>query len=274
MGFSEPTFYAIGYAFLFVATILYIIHLIWGDEGLARLGKMASIASLLALTAGLSVRTIAIRLWPLASTYDFALGFVWGLILFHLVLERRMGMKAMGAFILPIAFLIATYALVLTPAEERVMGAPTPMLRSYIVPIHVTTAIVAYSSFAASCGAGLMYLIREAGFASRLPSLEEIDEFNSQAIAFGFPWMTGLIIMGMICAEDNWGTYWHWDPKEIWALITWLVYVLFFHARVIRGWKGRPMALLSIVGFLVVMSTFLGVRRLVRWMGLESLHMY
>ena len=125
-----------------------------------------------------------------------------------------------------------------------------------------------------------MYLARE--FTSRrrgaedigLPSLSLSDRFTYWAVAFGYPFMSLAILTGAIWAQVGWGRYWGWDIKEIWALITWLIYTLFLHLRAIRGWRGRPVAVLSIVGFAVVLFTFLGVGWLARRVGLESLHVY
>jgi ABC-type transport system involved in cytochrome c biogenesis permease subunit len=121
-----------------------------------------------------------------------------------------------------------------------------------------------------------MYLIKETslGLADRLPPPGEIDAYNYRAVAIGYPWMSLAIITGAIWAQVAWGSYWSWDIKETWALMVWLVYTLFFHTRVVKGWRGRPSAIISIVGFLMVLFTFLGVGWLARQVGLESLHVY
>ena len=231
---------------------------------------------LVGLTLGLATRTVQAGHWPLANTYEFGLVFLWSIVSIYLLLERMMDTRAGGAFIMPIALLIGTYAWGLTPASARAPQPLLPALRSIWLQLHTITAAIGYAGFAASCGAGLMYLAQErpSSLADRLPSLREIDAYNYRAVAIGYPWMSLAIITGAIWAQVAWGNYWSWDVKETWALMVWLVYTLFFHTRVVKGWRGRPTAIISIVGFLMVLFTFLGVGWLARQVGLESLHVY
>ena len=276
MALNEMTFFNIAYLCFFVSAIAYGGCLTRPDSGLGWTATGVSAAGLVMLTSGLAVRAVRAGHWPLANTYEFSLIFLWGIISVYLLLERTTGTRAGGALILPIAVAIGTYAWVLTPDSAQAPGPLLPPLRSIWLQLHTITAAVGYGSFAAACGAGLMYLIRETrfGIADRLPSLLEIDAYNHRAVAFGYPWMSLAIITGAIWAQRAWGNYWSWDIKEAWALVVWLVYTLFFHARVTRGWRGRPTAIISIAGFLMVLFTFLGVGRLARWVGLASLHVY
>ena len=122
-----------------------------------------------------------------------------------------------------------------------------------------------------------MYLLQERElkkkrfglFYTRLPSLEALDNLNNHCLAVGFPLLTLGIITGSIWAKQAWGTYWQWDPKETWSLITWFIYAALVHARLTVGWRGRKAAWLSIVGFLAVLFTFLGVNLI-----LGGLHSY
>jgi cytochrome c-type biogenesis protein CcsB len=104
------------------------------------------------------------------------------------------------------------------------------------------------------------------GFAN---TSEMLDEVGYKTIAIGFPLLTVGIITGAVWANSAWGTYWGWDPKETWSLITWLVYAAYLHARLTRGWRGQRAAVLSMVGFLAVVFTYLGVNLL-----LSGLHSY
>lgn len=258
------------------ATIAYIGYLIKGGRLLGRLGSGLSVAALALVTIGLTMRTMEAGHWPLSNSYEFSLAFLWSILLMYLILELTMGIRAPGAFVLPIALLIATYAQVLAPEWTRVARPLLPALKTAWLQVHASTGALAYGAFAVSCGAGVMYLVGE-----MVPHLPKhfltstlIDEFNFRALALGYPWMTLVLITGAIWAQVAWGRYWSWDIKETWTLATWLLYTLMFHLRAIRGWRGKPAAFLSILGFLFVLFTFLGVGWLARHVGLQSLHLY
>jgi cytochrome c-type biogenesis protein CcsB len=295
MNLSESTFFNIAYLCFLVSAIAYVVHLLRPDRGIGWVATGVSAVGLVLLTLGLGMRTVRARHWPLANTYEFSLVFLWSIVSVYLLLERAMALRqpfdtpaatqdkaqdmdtrAGGAFILPIACLVGTYAWVLTPASAQTPQPLLPALRSIWLLLHTVTAAVGYGGFTAACGAGIMYLIKDMDFrfADRLPSLQELDAYNYRAVAFGYPWMSLAIIMGAIWAQVAWGNYWNWDIKETWALMAWLVYTLFFHTRVTRGWRGRRTAIISIVGFLFVLFTFLGVGWLAQQVGLESLHVY
>jgi cytochrome c-type biogenesis protein CcsB len=270
----------VAYFCLLGAGVAYIVHLLWGKPVIGYVGTVMSFLGLAALSVGLISRGIESGHWPLASTYEFSLVFVWSIVLVHLLLERVMGTKEGGAFALPIAFLLCTYARFVIPASAQAPQPLLPALRSLWLQLHAGTAAIAYGAFALACGGGVMYLSREfvsrqggAGLV-RLPSLQLSDRFTYWAVAFGYPFMSLSILTGAIWAQVAWGRYWGWDIKETWALITWLIYTLFLHLRAIRGWRGRTVAVLSIMGFAVVLFTFLGVGWLARRVGLESLHVY
>ena len=102
-----------------------------------------------------------------------------------------------------------------------------------------------------------------------MPSQAQLDDVTYRMIAIGWPLLTGGIITGAVWANSAWGTYWSWDPKETWSLITWFVYAIYLHSRYVRGWKGTQMAVISSVGFLAVIFTYLGVN-----LVLSGLHSY
>jgi cytochrome c-type biogenesis protein CcsB len=123
--------------------------------------------------------------------------------------------------------------------------------------------------------AGLFWFIWSKGMALKkllvqyVPSQDILDDVTYRMIAIGWPLLTGGIITGAVWANSAWGTYWSWDPKETWSLITWFVYAIYLHARYVRGWKGTQMAVISAVGFLAVIFTYLGVN-----LVLSGLHSY
>jgi cytochrome c-type biogenesis protein CcsB len=152
-----------------------------------------------------------------------------------------------------------------------------PALKSNWLLAHVFTAVVAYGALAISFAVALMYLWKAAleesnalgALTEVLPSLPVLDQIANRAIAFAMPFLTLLIITGAVWAEYAWGTYWRWDPKETWSLITWLVYAIYLHGRLAYGWQGRKAMKWAIFGFVVVLFTFIGVNVL-----LPGLHSY
>jgi cytochrome c-type biogenesis protein CcsB len=275
MGVSESSVFSAALLGVGIACIAYMAHLLRGGQWLGRLGTGASLVGLVLLTLGLALRAVEAKHWPLATRYEFTLAFAWGVVLAYLVLERLLRTRAGGAFVLPIALALGVYALT-RPQAARAPQPLLPALRSIWFQLHTITAALAYGAFAAAGGLGLMYIIRErvTSLFARLPTPEQIDGFTWRAVALGFPCLSLTILFGAIWAQVAWGSYWSWDPKETWALITWLVYLAFLHARALRGWRGRPIAALAIVGFLAVLFTFLGIGWLARRVGLESLHVY
>jgi cytochrome c-type biogenesis protein CcsB len=149
-----------------------------------------------------------------------------------------------------------------------------PALQSNWLAFHVITCFFGYAAFAVSFGISLLFLIQHrwemisAGI-GWLPNTKKLDEINYRAIVLGFPMLTVGIITGAAWANYAWGNYWSWDPKETWSLITWLIYAAFLHARITRDWRGRRMAILSLIGFMAVLFTYFGVSYI-----LSGLHSY
>ena len=149
-----------------------------------------------------------------------------------------------------------------------------PALKSNWLIAHVITCFFGYAAFGIAFGLSLMYLIkrRESGtgrnmFVRLIPGTPVLDELTYQMILIGFLLLTLGIITGSVWAHSAWGSYWSWDPKETWSLITWLVYAALLHSRLIRGWRGKRIAVLSIVGFCCILFTYFGVNYLA---GLHS----
>jgi ABC-type transport system involved in cytochrome c biogenesis permease subunit len=220
------------------------------------------------LTALLVRRGLEAGHWPLSNRYEFALCFAWAIVGIHVLLEVSRGERRAGPFVLGVALLVATYA-VTRRADMRVVAPLLPALRSVWLQIHVLTAAVAYGAFGVAAGLGLMQLV--GGGKSQI-ECDEIDLVTGRAIALGFPWLTLSILTGAIWAQKAWGRYWGWDPKESWALITWLWYLLILHLRPLRRWRGGRLAALAVGGFGLVLFTFVGVPWLVRVVRLETLH--
>jgi cytochrome c-type biogenesis protein CcsB len=230
------------------------------------------------LTCALALRWIEAGHPPYVTLYEISTMLVWGTTTIYLGLfEGALRTRAAGAFVVILIFCLQSYALWFIPADLKKTIHLVPALRSYWLLIHVSIAIMAYSAFATAAGAALTFLAKhhwKGRVASGLPSESAIEEFMFRAVAVGFPLQTLLLITGAIWAQEAWTKAWSWDPKETWALITWLTYAAYLHVRVQRGVRGITMAWLSLVGFVVVLFTFLGVNYLVQWFGLDSMHTY
>lgn len=143
-----------------------------------------------------------------------------------------------------------------------------PALQSPWLPIHVTTCLIGYACFAISfLLGGLELLTNPKG--SFISSREVLEELNYKAVAVGFVFLSAGILTGAVWAHYAWGRYWSWDPKETWSLITWFIYAGWLHMRFMKGWRGRKLAVLSVIGFLAVLFTYFGVNYL-----LSGLHSY
>ena len=210
------------------------------------------------LLLGLSMllRAILVGRGPWGSMFEFGVAFAWGILGGYLFLERRYPIRSIAFIPLGVGLFLVTYALTL-PAE---ISPLVPALHNPpLLTIHVAMAVISYGIFATSFGAAVGYLAqgKDDRFAW-LPSHKVLDEVAYRAVIIGFPVFATLIVLGAYWASIAWGRYWGWDPKETSALVTWLIYAAYLHARSLRGWSGRPAALLLVVGFGAVLFTYFG----------------
>jgi len=260
--------FTLTYVLLWLALAAYVVYLVREGHWMGWVATGLSIVAWGTLTAGLVRRGLAAGHWPLANRYEFALCFVWAIVTVYLLLEASWRERQAGAFVLAVTLLMATYAVTRPPADKAIMPLP-PALRSVWLQVHVLTAMGGYAAFAVAAGLGAMRLRPKNPVSER-----EIERTMERAVALGFPWLTLALLTGAIWAQKAWGRYWGWDPKETWALITWLWYLLILHVRPLRRWRGKRLAALVVVGFGLVLFTFIGVPWLVRTVRLESLHGY
>jgi cytochrome c-type biogenesis protein CcsB len=210
---------------------------------------------------------------PLSNMYESLVFFSWTIVLVYLILEFKYRQKIIGLFVTPFAF-IAIALTSIIPGIDAKITPLVPALQSNWLTIHVTTCFFGYASFAVSFVISILYLIQDKKGIEKerglkwLPSPSLLDEINYKSIVIGFPMLTLGVVTGAAWANYAWGTYWGWDPKETWSLITWFIYAAFLHARFTRDWRGRKAALLSIIGFTAVLFTYFGVNYLIS--GLHS----
>jgi len=210
---------------------------------------------------------------PLSNMYESLIFFSWTIVLIYLILEFRYQQRLIGVFVTPFSFLAIALTSIIPGVQPQIKPL-VPALQSNWLTIHVTTCFFGYAAFSVSFGISILYLIQqkktdqEGGASKWLPSLSLLDEINYRSIVIGFPMLTLGIITGAAWANYAWGSYWSWDPKETWSLITWFVYAAFLHARLTRDWRGKKTAILSVIGFLFVLFTYFGVNYLIS--GLHS----
>jgi cytochrome c-type biogenesis protein CcsB len=259
--------------FYLAGALLYLYFVFTLNEHGARLGRMFLLIGVLLHGAGFVARYIAAGYTPVTSLFESLSFSSFAIVAVFLGFELRYNLRVLGAFVAPLAFFFSLFAAFL-PGEVRTLA---PALNSYWLPIHVMLLFFGNAVFAVAFGAGIMYLLMErelkrkklGAIFKRLPSLNVLDDINYRCLTIGFPLLTLGIITGSIWAEYAWGSYWSWDPKEVWSLVTWLLYAALLHGRMTVGWRGRKAAILAIVGFCAVLFTFLGVNLL-----LPGLHTY
>ena len=254
--------------FYFAASIVGIVELLKGTKTTSNLILVFAVGGFALHTATIIARYAVAGHLPITSLHEASSFFAWCIVLIFFFLEYRYRVDLLGPFTMPVVFVLMLSSSIL-PREIKPLS---PVLQSYWLGIHTFLAFLGDAAFATAFGVGIMYLIQEhhlktkrlGGLFQRLPNLQILDEINYKLITLGFPLLTLAIITGALWAESAWGSYWRWDPKEVWSLITWFIYALVLHARLTAGWRGRKAAMLSIVGFISVIFTFFGVNLLLK----------
>ncbi|UCD86040.1 MAG: c-type cytochrome biogenesis protein CcsB [Deltaproteobacteria bacterium] len=259
------------------STVLYIGYLFFRNNTLGKVAFLTILLGFIGNTAGIGLRWLesyqmGVGHAPMSNLYESLVLFSWAIVLIYLVVELKYRARVVGAFVSPFAFLTLAF-LSLSPQVSDQIEPLIPALQSNWLTSHVITCFLGYAAFAVSCGVSIMYLVKlkkdGQGITEFFPSLNILDDLNYKAIAVGFVLLSIGIITGAAWADVAWGRYWGWDPKETWSLITWFVYAAFIHARFTYGWRGKRAAILSIVGFIAVLFTYLGVN-----LVLSGLHSY
>jgi cytochrome c-type biogenesis protein CcsB len=223
---------------------------------LSRAATLLTAAAVTALGVSLVLRGIVVGRGPWGNMFEFTVAFSFSMVAGYLALARRYAIRSIGFIPLGVALTLLLYASSL-PSEIQPL---VPALQNApLLTIHVGMAVISYGIFATSFAAGVGYLIQ--GQNDRfawLPSHKVLDEVAYRAVIIGFPIFATMIILGSWWASIAWSRYWGWDPKETAALVTWLIYAIYLHARNQRSWAGRPAALLLVVGFGMVLVTYSG----------------
>jgi len=257
----------------FGSAVFYIFKMVTGREFWGSLASIIAFIGLIAETVGIILRwfesyKMGIGHAPLSNLYESLIFFSWTIVLLYLIIEWRIKSRNLGAFVIPFAFFSMAFASFSPNVNARIQPL-IPALQSNWLISHVITCFFGYAALTIACGLGFMYLLKglEKGgkprlFFRLLPGREIVDELTYHSVVIGFIFLTLGIITGSVWAYSAWGSYWSWDPKETWSLITWFIYAAMLHSRFVRGWRGKRMAIMSIIGFASVLFTYFGVNYL------------
>ncbi len=256
-------FFELALTFYLLATITGLIEIFKKKTSTSKIVLYLSIVGFICHTISIIVRYAQGGHIPVTNMHESASFFAWCIAILYFFHEYRYKPGLLSSFIMPFVFVLMFLAAIF-PREITTLD---PVLKSYWFGIHILLAFLADAAFAMACGIGIMYLIQEKHVKSKrinrlfmkLPSLQVLDDINYHLITIGFPLLSLAIITGVIWANNAWGTFWRWDPKEVWSLITWLIYALVLHLRLTFGWRGKKAAILSIIGFAIVTFAFFGV---------------
>ncbi len=246
-----------------MALIFYGLFFVKQKEKIRTIARFTLLASGILQTIYIVLRYLQAGYTPITSQHETIVFFAWSVTWAYFSFRWRYNVKNFGTFI---SLLIVILLLIAAQASSTINTLP-PALQSWWLPVHASISVISYGFLALGFCSGIMYLLQERElkkkrfgyFFTRLPSLDALDQLNSHCLATGFMLFTLGIITGSIWAKQAWGTYWHWDPKETWSLITWFLYAAQIHQRFSAGWRGKRAAVMAVIGFAAVLFTLWGV---------------
>lgn len=249
--------------FYLLATAAYLAFLFLQKEAFEKAGQYMLIAGFAVHTAAMIYAYISDGKIPVRNLHQTLSVAGWAFVCAFFLLQYKFRLKILGVYTAPLA---AALMIIAFPLPREAVES-LDVFRSFWLFLHIVFIFMGNASFALACGVGLLYLLQERAikrkrpgfFFKRLPSLDLLDNTGYVCILAGFTLMTVGLVTGFVYAKNIWGKFWSADPKEIWSIITWLIYAALLHERLIKGWRGRKSAVMAIVGFGAVLFTFLGV---------------
>ncbi len=260
---NESTLFLVTFIFYIAAAFFYLVFLFSKRKNQARNGLVMASIGLAVHTLALIWRTIESGHAPFTNMYESLSFLAWSGILAYIIIEYKYKIRKAGAYLMLIV--IAIMALASSPLMPKDATPLIPALQSYWLWLHVSVTLLGEAFFAVAIITSIMYMVadskeKKGKVTESSLSSERLDSISYRCVAVGFPLFTlGGLVFGMVWAYKAWGTYWSWDPKETWSLITWFVFALYLHTRIVMGWKGRRSALIAIIGFLAALFTYFGV---------------
>jgi cytochrome c-type biogenesis protein CcsB len=270
---------------------------------LSKIGRLSTISANLILFFILCSRWIVAGYFPLSNLYESLLFLTWMLLTIYLYIEIKTKSKLIGSVLIPVTLFISGFANLTLSPEMQKSSPLIPALQSNWLMMHVSMMLLSYGTLIMGSLLCILFLVisrnkevnlkimddsslplsnimldyyeakllvpsTEISELGKLKLLQSLDNWSYRIIGLGFPFLTIGIIAGGVWANEAWGSYWSWDPKETWALITWLVFATYLHARITKGWEGKKTAILGSLGFFVIWVCYLGVNFLGK--GLHS----
>ncbi len=277
---------------LFLGMVMYWISLVIPKNNLIfKLSRGIVLISNLLFGSTLLIRWVGEGYFPLSNLYESLIFLSWTISFIHLFVESKTQSRIIGSLATPLVFFISGFSSLTLPVEMQKALPLVPSLQSNWLMMHVSMMMISYATLIVGSLFSLLYLafvyfnkdqkelsievsgnqnssISTSSNSSKLSLLETVDIWSYRIIGLGFPFLTIGIISGAVWANEAWGSYWSWDPKETWALITWLVFAIYLHSRLLKGWQGKKAAALGSAGFFVIWICYLGVNFLGK--GLHS----
>jgi cytochrome c-type biogenesis protein CcsB len=254
--------------FYLLSTVGYFAYLFWQKNYLQQTGYYLLAAGFLLHTMAIAYGFIQSGQIPVKNLFETLSMACWASAGVFLILQYKLKLKILGIYAAPLLTIVMALASRLPKEPVQVEN----IYKSLWFIVHIIAVFIGEASFALACGVGFLYLVQEHAiktkhhgfFFRRLPSLELLDSTGYGCIIAGFTMLSLGLVTGFVYAKSVWGKFWSWDPKEVWAGITWLLYAALLHQRLIAGWRGRRAAVMAIIGFAAVLFTFFGVNFLLK----------
>nr|AOM64558.1 cytochrome c biogenesis protein [Riquetophycus sp.] len=282
----------ISFALLLITLIIYWLNITFVNLSiLSKIGTIVTFIINILLSITLTLRWINNGYFPLSNLYESLIFLAWGLTFIQLIIEKQNNSRLIGAINIPIVLFIIAFTSFILPKEMKLAKPLVPALKSNWLMMHVSIMMISYAILIIGSLLSILFLIiskinlhqsnihnnslnynisnsinrisKSQGqyylSFNRMNILQSIDNLSYRIIGLGFPLLTIGIIAGAVWANDAWGSYWSWDPKETWALITWLVFAAYLHSRLSQSWRGEKPAILASIGFIIIWICYLGV---------------
>ncbi|HVP89907.1 MAG TPA: cytochrome c biogenesis protein [Terriglobales bacterium] len=260
---TEATLFTTAFILYLLSAAFYFAALFTRKEKPAKPARALAFAGLVLHSAALLLRTVQSGHAPFTNMYESLSFLSWAVVAAFLMVERRARVPRLGPYLMLIV--VGLVALASSPLMPKGATPLVPALQSYWLWLHVSVTLLGEAFFAVAFVSSLLYLR-----ADTEEKRQRLDSVSYRCVAVGFPLFTlGGLVFGMVWAYKAWGSYWSWDPKEVWSLITWLIFALYLHTRIVRGWKGKRSAVIAVIGFLAALFTYFGVNYL-----LSGFHSY
>ena len=293
------------FGILLFAMVIYWVNLLFFKDKsfLSQLGRINTTTANFLLVCILCSRWVISGYFPLSNLYESLLFLTWILLTVYLYIESKTNSRLIGAIVIPVTLLISGFANLTLSPEMQKSSPLVPALQSNWLMMHVSMMLLSYGTLIMGSLLCLLFLVisgykdidlksqeseslpfytimleyyetkvislsPEVSELGKIKLLQSLDNWSYRIIGLGFPFLTIGIISGGVWANEAWGSYWSWDPKETWALITWLIFATYLHARITKGWEGKKTAILGGLGFFVIWICYLGVNFLGK--GLHS----